>query len=78
VINTLIQQLSKDFLLQDKGDVNTFFGVQIKKDTKAKMISLTQPHLIQQILHDLGLYGTSNGKDTPANAILHQDADGAP
>ncbi len=43
-----------------------------------KTITVTQPHLIQQILHDLGLHGTSNGKDIPADAILHQDVDGAP
>jgi hypothetical protein len=77
VINTLIKELSKEFLLQDEGDVNAFLGVQIKKDVTKKTITFTQWHLIQQILHNLGLHGTSNGKDTPADAILHQDVDGA-
>jgi hypothetical protein len=42
VINTLIKELSKEFLLQDEGDVNAFLGVQIKKDVTKKTITFTQ------------------------------------
>lgn len=36
----LIQSLSKIFLLQDEGDVSTFLGIQIKKDSTTKTIIL--------------------------------------
>jgi len=41
VNNTLMQELSNDFLLQDEGDVNAFLGVQIKKDKLQTEIALS-------------------------------------
>jgi len=76
VINDLIKALSVAFLLQDEGDVNAFLGVQIRKDPKTKTLTLTQPNLIQQILHDIGFCGQSKGKETPTDSILHADVDG--
>jgi hypothetical protein len=75
-INDLIKALSAAFLLQDKGDVNVFLGVQIRKDAVTKTITLTQPSLIQQILQDVGIHGQSNGKETPVDSILYDDLDG--
>jgi hypothetical protein len=75
-IDTLIQALSKSFLLQDEGDVNAFLGVQITRDPEHKTITLTQPSLIQQIIQDVGITNMSNGKDTPVDAILYADTTG--
>jgi hypothetical protein len=74
IINELINRLSTQFLLQDEGDVSAFLGVQISKDNIAKTITFTQPNLIRQILHDVGLTQTSNSKDTPTDSILYLDS----
>jgi hypothetical protein len=42
VIDNLIADFSKSFLLQDEGDVNAFLGVQITKDPIYKTITFTQ------------------------------------
>jgi hypothetical protein len=75
-IDVLIKRLSKDFLLQDEGDVNAFLGVQIDKDAFTKTVTLIQPALIQQVLQDIGITPSSKGKDTPVDAILYADSDG--
>jgi len=71
-----IKDLSKGFLLQDEGDVNALLGAKIVKDAVTKTITLTQPSLIRQILQDVGTNNLSNGKDTPADAILYADING--
>jgi hypothetical protein len=76
-IDTLIQSLSKKFLLQDEGNVSAFLGVQVATDSTTKTITLSQPGLIEQVIHDIGLDQYSKGKDTPADTILHVDSDGA-
>ena len=76
VVNKLIAELSKNFLLQDEGDVNAFLGVQIHKDQGSKTITLGQPSLIQQVIQDVGITHLSNGKDTPADSILYADSTG--
>jgi len=78
IIDELIHQLSTQFLLQDEGDVSAFLGVQISKDNITKTITFTQPNLIRQILHDVGLTQTSNSKDTdtPTDSILYDDSFG--
>ena len=75
-INTLINTLSASYLLQDERDVNAFLGVQINKVTTKKIITLTQPSLIQQILKEVGITERSNGKYTPVDSILYADVDG--
>jgi hypothetical protein len=72
-IDSVIANLSKTFKIKDEGDVSAFLGIQISKDPSTKTISLTQPGLIEQIIKDVGITLTSNGKDTPADAILHPD-----
>jgi hypothetical protein len=56
--------------------VNAFLGVQINKVTTKKIITLTQPSLIQQILKEVGITERSNGKYTPVDSILYADVDG--
>jgi hypothetical protein len=76
IIDSAIANLSKTFKLKDEGDVSAFLGVQITKDAKTKTIAFTQPSLIDQIIRDVGITQFSKGKDTPADSILHPDADG--
>lgn len=78
IINTLIQSLSAKFLLQDEGNVSTFLGVQVTKDTSSKTVSLRQPSLIDQVIKDVGLDPFRKGKDTPCDAILHPDINEPP
>jgi hypothetical protein len=75
-IDCVIQSLSKTFKLKDEGDVSAFLGVQIQKDTGRKIISFTQPGLIEQVIRDVGITSISKGKDTPVDCILHADVDG--
>jgi hypothetical protein len=75
-INQVITSLLRTFKLKDEGDVSAFLGVQIAKDPSAKTISFTQPGLINQLIKDVGITEASNGKDTPADSILHSDPDG--
>ncbi len=75
-IDTLIQSLSKSFLLQDEGDVSAFLGMQIRGDTQSKTIELTQPALIDQVINDIGINNFSKGEDTPVDSILHADLKG--
>jgi hypothetical protein len=77
VIDNLIKALSSSFLLQDKGDVSAFLGVQIKKDLENKSFHLTQPGLIQQVINDIGMNQYGKGKDTPVDSILHCDKEGS-
>jgi hypothetical protein len=76
VIDKLIRDLSTSILLQDEGDVNAFLGVQINEDPVTHTITFTLPSLLQQVLHDVGIRANSNGKDTPADSILHADPNG--
>jgi hypothetical protein len=76
VINDLITALSSSFLLEDKGDVSAFLGVQITKDPTTKTISLTQPGLIQQVINNICMNKFAKGKDTPVDSILHSDPNG--
>jgi len=56
--------------------VNAFLGIKINKVTTKKIITLTQPSLIQQILKEVSITERSNGKYTPVDSILYADVDG--
>jgi hypothetical protein len=71
-----INTLSASYLLQDERDVNAFLGIKINKVTTKKIITLTQPSLIQQILKEVSITERSNGKYTPVDSILYADVDG--
>jgi hypothetical protein len=81
-IDELISSLANDtryqtYQITDEGPVEDYLGVHIQHLEDGR-ISLTQPHLIRQILEDLGLQDNSNGRDTPAPStqVLRRDDDG--
>jgi histone deacetylase 1/2 len=78
MLDNVISDLSKRYILQNEGDVSAYLGIQVTKDPKAKTITLSQPGLIKQLIQDIDLDGLSNGKDTPADGILYADTNGLP
>ena len=75
VLKELIKSSEDEFKLTDKGDLETFLGVLFKKKGYNKL-ELTQPYLIQQIIHALGIEEELKMRDTPANVTLNQDESG--
>lgn len=79
-ITALIASLKGDELyntkynITDEGDVDDYLGVKfsVREDGR---IELTQPHLIQSILDDLGLKEESTKKETPGRATIILDKD---
>ena len=61
-----------------EGDLADFLGVKIER-TSANEIIFTQPHLIDDILNDLGLQHAKEGKETPgaSSRILTRNENGA-
>ena len=61
-----------------EGDLADFLGVKIERKSPNEII-FTQPHLIDDILHDLGLQHTKDGKETPAasSQLLTRNDNGA-
>ena len=76
-IEGIIQSLHDNFDLTDEGDIGDYLGVKFEPLGDGR-VKLCQPHLIDQILADLGLAGQCNGKRTPAmsSQILLRDEDG--
>ena len=70
----------KDAKLQRilEGDLAGSLGVKIERKSQNEII-FTQPHLIDDILHDLGLQHAKDGKETPAASswILTRNDNGA-
>ena len=65
--------------MTDEGSLSNYLGVQIEKLPNGA-IKLTQPHLIQHILNDLGFNECTKLQHTPAvpSVKLHQDHTGQP
>ena len=61
-----------------EGDLADFLGVKIERKSPNEII-FTQPHLIVDILHDLGLQHAKDGKEPPAASswILTRNDNGA-
>lgn len=78
IIDTLIQNLSKTYLLEDQGNVQDYLRIHISKDTTLKTITMTQMGLIEYIIKDLGVNNTSSSKTTPSDSILYPDTGGTP
>jgi hypothetical protein len=78
-IQTIIDELGKLFNITDEGEVDAYLGVKISKPTP-ETIELKQPHLIQQILDDMGMKPNTKTKDkaAPSSTILRRDLDGEP
>ena len=67
VIQVLIESLRSEFDLTDEGDnVKQFLGVKISHH-KDGSIEMTQPHLTQQVINQLGLTHDCKMHDTPAD-----------
>ena len=68
---------SKNFTLDDQGEVGDFLGIQIQTRDDGTIV-LTQPHLIDSIIQDLHLQSGSNLKNMPSitSMLLHKDVDG--
>ena len=79
VIDDIITSLKKDFDVTDEGEIDDYLGVKVTRPTK-DTIELKQPHLIQQILDEVGILPQSKIKDkaAPSSTILRRDLDGAP
>jgi hypothetical protein len=78
-LNQIIKDMEKAGLkLTVEGDISDFLGVQIERKSDGT-IHMVQPHLIDQILEDLRLYGPVIAtKNTPAKVgvtlQIHHDS----
>ena len=65
------------FDLTEEGDLTDYLGVKVEHLNDGS-IKLSQPHLIQQVIDDLGFNDRTKGKDTPAKSTerLHRDLHG--
>jgi hypothetical protein len=77
-IDTLINNLSNTYLLEDQGDVNDYLGINITKDNTTKAVKMTQPGLIESIIADVNLDSNSKTANTPSDSILHPDPNRSP
>ena len=79
-VDKFIQDLQDaNFKVTDEGDINDYLGVKVTKRTDGRF-DLTQHHLIQQILDDLGFTKTTVEKSSPAPStkLLSRDLKGPP
>ena len=67
----------RPFDMTDEGNLTDYLGVKVEHLDDGS-IKLSQPHLIQQVLDDLGFNERTKGKDTPAKSTerLHRDLHG--
>jgi hypothetical protein len=79
-IRTIVKEMGELFNITDEGEIDAHLGVKISRPTP-DAIELTQPHLTQQILDNVGMKSNTNTKDKaapPSFAILRPDLNGAP
>jgi hypothetical protein len=78
-IQSVIDELGALFDITDEGEIDAYLGVKISR-TSPQTIELAQPHLIQQILDDMGMKPNTKTKDkaAPSSTILRRDLDGDP
>ena len=82
-IDNLIMSLKRNPLhktsydIMDEGNLSEYLGVKIDHLERGRML-LSQSHLIQQILNDLGFKDNTKSKHTPAPAltIFNRDSNG--
>ena len=67
----------RPFEMTDEGNITDYLEVKVEY-LKNGSIKLSQPHLIQQVIDDLGFNDRTKGKDTPAKSTerLHRDVHG--
>eukprot|EP00978_Attheya_sp_CCMP212_P017515 scaffold46797_cov52-Attheya_sp.AAC.1 len=70
---------TRPFDVTDEGDISDYLGVKVTRLDDGT-ITLTQPHLIDQIIEDLGLKENTKTKDLPAltSKVLNKDVNGNP
>jgi hypothetical protein len=70
-IDTIIAELASLFDITDEGELDEYLGVKISWPTP-DTIDLRQPHLIQQILDDMGMESNTKMKEkaAPYSTIL--------
>jgi len=63
----------------DEGEIDAYLGVKVRRG-QGDSRELTQPHLIQQILDNIGMKPNSKTKDkaAPSSTILRRDLEGDP
>jgi hypothetical protein len=78
-IQSILTELAEIFDMTDEGEIDAYLGVKMSRPTP-DAISLTQPHLIQQILDNMGIKANTKtkGKAAPTSTILRHDLDGEP
>ena len=77
-IDDIVKIMAGTFKITDEGTLADYLGVKIRKDDQGKM-TLTQGHMVESILNDLGIDGKSGKpKETPAmpSKLLTRDLDG--
>ena len=76
-INECMSELGQRFDIMDEGDIGEYLGVKVTRMENGT-IELTQPHLIDGIINNLGFKETTKGKDTPApsTASINRDING--
>jgi hypothetical protein len=62
VIDEIIASLKEDYDVTDEGEIDDYLGVNVSRPTE-DTIELRQPHLIQQILDEVGMLPQSKTKD---------------
>jgi hypothetical protein len=78
-IQEILDELGALFDITDEGEIDDYLGVKVSRPD-ADTIVLTQPHLIQQILEDVGMKSNTKTrvKAAPSSTILRRDLDGEP
>lgn len=78
-LEATIKDIQGELIMEDQGDLADYLGINISKLPEGGY-HLSQPHLIQSILDELGLKDDSKSATTPAlsTQILHADEDGEP
>ncbi|KAI2507111.1 G-protein coupled peptide receptor [Fragilaria crotonensis] len=76
-IAVCLKDLSSRFDITDEGDIDEYLGVKVTREDDGT-ITLTQPHLIDSIIADLGFRENTKTKSTPApsTASINRDLDG--
>jgi Reverse transcriptase (RNA-dependent DNA polymerase) len=64
-LEQIIRDISSEFEITTEPRMSDFLGVKITKDDRSGTISLTQSHLINSIVSELGLQSNSTPWDTP-------------
>jgi hypothetical protein len=75
VLDTVVSDLQKDFVLTSQGSVGAYLGIDIHR-TSDGYLELCQPGLINKIIKACGLQDQSSTHNTPSTMILTADATG--